>query len=227
MAICRLVKGGVCSTRGFRTAGVAAGIKYKGLNDVALIVADEPCAAAAMFTTNKVAAAPVVYDRAIVRGDRVQAILANSGCANACTGEQGMKDVCITFGSRVRFALENVLRFAGVMPRTRDSSAAYIFEASTISLRLNRCRNCESISRYTCELYENFLALTFSSDAISSIFHPGMCSCTIWAKHDIILFRVALGFLLLIVYPFVCFGRHELYTTRAAQGNAQCCASPV
>ena len=123
------------------------------------------------------------------------------------------KNVCITFGSRVRFALENVLRLAGVMPRTRDSSAAYIFETSTISLRLNRCRNCESISRYTCELYENFLALTFSPDAISSIFHPGMCSCTIWAKHDIILFRVALGFLLLIVYPFVCSGG-------AAQGNA-------
>ena len=78
------------------------------------------------------------------------------------------KNVCITFGSRVRFALENVLRFAGVMPRTRDSSAEYIFETSTISLRLNRCRNCESISRYTCELYENFLALTFSPDAISS-----------------------------------------------------------
>ena len=92
MARCRLVKGGVCSARGFRAAGVAAGIKYEGRNDVALIVADEPCAAAAMFTTNKVAAAPVVYDREIVRGGRVQAILANSGCANACTGEQGMKD---------------------------------------------------------------------------------------------------------------------------------------
>ena len=47
-----------------------------------------------------------------------------------------------------------------------------------------------------------------------------MCSCTIWAKHDIILFRVALGFLLLIAYPFVCFGRHELYANGAAQGNA-------
>jgi hypothetical protein len=56
--------------------------------------------------------------------------------------------------------------------------------------------------------------------AVASIFHPGMCSCTIWAKHDIILFRVALGFLLLIAYPFVFFGRHELYANGAAQGNA-------
>ena len=92
MSNCKIVKGGVCSAKGFRAAGVAAEIKYKGRNDVALIVADAPCAAAAMFTTNKVAAAPVVYDREIVKGGRAQAILANSGCANACTGEQGMKD---------------------------------------------------------------------------------------------------------------------------------------
>ena len=88
----KIVKGGVCSAKGFRAAGVAAEIKYRGRNDVALVVADEPCAAAAVFTTNKVAAAPVVYDREVVKAGRVQAILANSGCANACTGEQGLKD---------------------------------------------------------------------------------------------------------------------------------------
>ena len=92
MAVCRKVNGGVCSAKGFRAAGVAAEIKYRGRNDVALIVADEPCAAAALFTTNKVAAAPVVYDRAVVKGGRIQAILANSGCANACTGEGGLAD---------------------------------------------------------------------------------------------------------------------------------------
>jgi len=86
------IKGGVCSAKGFRAAGVGAAIKYEGRNDVALIVADSPCPAAAVFTANKVAAAPVVYDRAAIKGGRVQAILANSGCANACTGEQGLKD---------------------------------------------------------------------------------------------------------------------------------------
>ena len=92
MANFRVVKGGVTSAKGFRAAGVPAEIKYKGRNDVALIVADDPCAAAAVFTTNKVAAAPVLYDREVVRNGRVQAILANSGCANACTGEEGLKD---------------------------------------------------------------------------------------------------------------------------------------
>ena len=92
MSKCKLIEGGVCSAKGFRAAGVAAEIKYKGRNDVALIVADAPCAAAAVFTTNQVAAAPVLYDRGIVKGGKVQAILANSGCANACTGEDGLKD---------------------------------------------------------------------------------------------------------------------------------------
>lgn len=92
MSDCRIVKGGVCSAKGFRAAGVGAAIKYEGRNDVALIVADEPCAAAAVFTTNRVAAAPVLYDREVVKGGRIQAILANSGCANACTGEEGLKD---------------------------------------------------------------------------------------------------------------------------------------
>ena len=92
MSAIKFIKGGVCAAKGFRAAGVGAAIKYEGRNDVALIVADAPCAAAAVFTTNRVAAAPVLYDREVVAGGRVQAILANSGCANACTGAQGLKD---------------------------------------------------------------------------------------------------------------------------------------
>ena len=88
----KTIAGGVCAAKGFRAAGVPAEIKYKGRNDVALVVADAPCAAAAVFTTNAVAAAPVLYDREVVKGGRVQAILANSGCANACTGSDGYRD---------------------------------------------------------------------------------------------------------------------------------------
>ncbi len=89
---CKIVKGGVVSAAGFRAAGVVAAIKYEGRNDVALVVADEPCVAAAVFTTNAVAAAPVVYDRKVIAGGVAQAILANSGCANACTGKAGLED---------------------------------------------------------------------------------------------------------------------------------------
>ena len=88
----RKISGGVCAAKGFKAAGVPAKIKYEGRNDVALVVADAPCAATAVFTTNAVAAAPVLYDRVVVKGGKVQAILANSGCANACTGAAGYKD---------------------------------------------------------------------------------------------------------------------------------------
>ena len=86
------VDGGVTAAKGFRAAGVPAAIKYKGRLDVALLVADRPAAAAAVFTTNAVAAAPVQYDRMAVKAGRIQAIVANSGCANACTGPKGLAD---------------------------------------------------------------------------------------------------------------------------------------
>lgn len=92
MSEIKVVPGGVVSAKGFGAAGAAGAIKYEGRDDVALIVADSPCEAAAVFTTNKVAAAPVLYDRKVVKGGVVQAILANSGCANACTGESGLSD---------------------------------------------------------------------------------------------------------------------------------------
>jgi glutamate N-acetyltransferase/amino-acid N-acetyltransferase len=92
----KFIKGGVCAAKGFKASGVAAAIKYKDRKDVALIFSEEPCDAAAVFTTNKVAAAPVVYDRKAIKGGCIQAIVANSGCANACTGEQGMKDASLT-----------------------------------------------------------------------------------------------------------------------------------
>ncbi|MGI6495578.1 MAG: bifunctional glutamate N-acetyltransferase/amino-acid acetyltransferase ArgJ [Kiritimatiellia bacterium] len=83
--------GGVTSPLGFRAAGVEAAIKYAGRKDYALLVSDEPANAAAVFTTNQVAAAPVLLDRErIAAGHRIQAVAVNSGCANACTGPQGL-----------------------------------------------------------------------------------------------------------------------------------------
>lgn len=74
---------------GFRFAGVACGLKESGARDLALIVADRPAAAVGAFTTNRVAAAPVVIGRERLRAGRVQAIVVNSGNANAYTGAEG------------------------------------------------------------------------------------------------------------------------------------------
>jgi glutamate N-acetyltransferase/amino-acid N-acetyltransferase len=77
---------------GFRYAAVAAGIKKSGKPDLALIVADQPAVCAGTFTTNRVVAAPVILTRERIRSGLCQAILVNSGNANACTGEQGLAD---------------------------------------------------------------------------------------------------------------------------------------
>ena len=87
----RFVAGGVTAPKGFRAAGVEAGIKYAHRKDFALLVSDQPAAAAAVFTTNQVVAAPVQLDRAHVRSGRAQAVAINSGCANACTGKTGLQ----------------------------------------------------------------------------------------------------------------------------------------
>ena len=87
-----VIKGGVTAAKGFRAAGCAAGIKYKDRSDMAMIVCEKPCETAGTFTTNKVKAAPVVWDRAFVEEKRSsQAIVVNAGIANACTGEEGMR----------------------------------------------------------------------------------------------------------------------------------------
>lgn len=88
----------ITAVPGFRAAGVAAGIKKRGGRDLALIVADRPCAAAAVFTTNQVQAAPVLFDRELLRRrpQGIQAVVINSGCANAVTGEQGLRNAATT-----------------------------------------------------------------------------------------------------------------------------------
>jgi glutamate N-acetyltransferase / amino-acid N-acetyltransferase len=88
----RVIGGGITAPRGFRAAGVACGIKAKGGLDLALVVSDIPAQAAAVFTTNKAVAAPVVVSRRQLAASagRVSAIVVNSGCANACTGPDGM-----------------------------------------------------------------------------------------------------------------------------------------
>lgn len=86
------VTGGVCAPSGFLAAGVSAGLKRSGAPDLALVVATAEAAAAGVFTRNKAAAAPVRWSQKQVAGGVARAVVVNSGCANACTGEQGSRD---------------------------------------------------------------------------------------------------------------------------------------
>ena len=84
------IEGGITAAKGFQAAGGAAGIKKQGVKDMALVYSEVPCVAAGTFTTNIVKAAPVKWDQEIVYNHpTAQAIVCNSGIANACTGEEG------------------------------------------------------------------------------------------------------------------------------------------
>jgi glutamate N-acetyltransferase/amino-acid N-acetyltransferase len=86
--------GGVTSPRGFRAGATCAGIKSQDRDclDLGILFSEVPCTATAVFTTSKIGAAPVVLSQQRLRGSRAAALVVNSGCANACTGEQGLAD---------------------------------------------------------------------------------------------------------------------------------------
>ncbi len=87
----------VTTAAGFRAAGVTAGLKVSGKSDLALVINDGPLHnAAAVFTTNRVAAAPVHWSRQVLGDGRVDAVLLNSGGANACTGPEGFQNTHTT-----------------------------------------------------------------------------------------------------------------------------------
>ncbi|MCL2208573.1 MAG: bifunctional ornithine acetyltransferase/N-acetylglutamate synthase [Treponema sp.] len=86
------ISGGVCAPKGFLAGGIRCGIKESSpKNDLALVYSQKPCAAAAMFTQNKVKAACVTLTQENIAGGKIRAVIANSGNANACTGDDGMK----------------------------------------------------------------------------------------------------------------------------------------
>ncbi len=90
----RQKEGGVTAAKGFYAAGAEAEIKYRNRMDMALVYSEVPCRAAGTFTSNVVKAAPVLWDKNIVENSPfAQAVVVNSGIANACTGKQGM-DCC-------------------------------------------------------------------------------------------------------------------------------------
>jgi len=87
----------VTAAKGFRAAGIAAGIKQNGNPDLALVVNDGPRrAAAAVFTANRVKAAPVLWSEQVMKSGQVSAVVLNSGGANACTGPKGFQDTHAT-----------------------------------------------------------------------------------------------------------------------------------
>lgn len=89
------ITGGVTAATGFEAAGIEAGVKYQNRKDLALVYSETPCISAGVFTSNVVKAAPVTWDRELVRGGSkpIHAVVINTGIANACTGREGY-EIC-------------------------------------------------------------------------------------------------------------------------------------
>ncbi|MDA0567560.1 bifunctional glutamate N-acetyltransferase/amino-acid acetyltransferase ArgJ [Streptomonospora sp. S1-112] len=131
----------VTAPNGFRAAGVSAGLKPDGARDVAVVVNDGPSrAAAAVFTRNRVKAAPVLWSQQVAKGGRVRAVVLNAGGANACTGAPGFQDAHAT-AEHAAAALEDsageiVVCSTGIigerlpMPRLLDGVERAVAEAA-------------------------------------------------------------------------------------------------
>ena len=150
-----IIKGGVTAAKGFKAAGCEAQIKYKnGKKDMALVYSEKPCVTAGTFTTNKVFAAPVKWDRNIVYNeDFAQAVVVNSGVANACTGVEG-DNACAEEAKAVAKVLD--------VPE----NAVLIGSTGVIGMQLPVDRICAGIEKLAPMLDASLEAGTQAAEAI-------------------------------------------------------------
>ena len=136
----KIIEGGVTAAKGFEAAAAAAEIKYKGRTDMALIYSEKPCKTAGTFTTNVVKAAPVKWDRAVVESKvKSQAVIVNSGIANACTGEEGI--------GYCRETAQEAAKILGV-----DAEGVLVGSTGVIGMQLPMERVCAGIRAMTPQL---------------------------------------------------------------------------
>ena len=197
----KMIAGGVTAAKGFEAASAAAGIKYQGRDDMALIYSAAPCVAAGTFTSNVVKAAPVIWDRELIAaGGPVHAAIVNSGIANACTGEEGMRycrQTAEEAGERLGIPADSVLvastgviGFQLPMDRVRegvrllsearsDSEAAA--EAASRAIMTTDTVN----KQFACRVDADGCEVTIGGMAKGSgMIHPNMCTMLSFVTTD-------------------------------------------
>lgn len=198
----KVIDGGVTAAQGFEAAHTAAHIKYEGREDMALIYSERPCTAAGTFTTNVVKAAPVIWDRHIVREVKipVHAVVVNSGIANACTGQHGL-DICAAeakaAGQALNIPAESVLLGStGVIgmqiPEDRISAGIAALAAAKSSSRESADGAAKAIlttdthkKECACEITLGTKTVTLGGMAKGSgMIHPNMCTMLAFVTTD-------------------------------------------
>ena len=203
------IKGGVTAAKGFEAASTAAGIKYKDRTDMALIYSQVPCEAAGTFTTNVVKAAPVKWDRQVVdSGKKAQAVIVNSGIANACTGAEGFgycKDTAEAAAKYLSVDAEGVLiGSTGVigkqMPIDRLTAGIEVLAGKKNDSIENGTEVAKAIM--TTDTHEKELAVTIQVGGKtvtiggmakgSGMIHPNMCTMLAFVTTDAVITKEAL-----------------------------------
>ena len=155
---------GVTLAKGFKASGIKAGIKKSGKDDLAIIYSEKPATVAGVFTQNLVAAAPVWVSKAVAKQGIGQAIVANAGCANACTGEIG---------------LANAKKMAEITAKELNISEDGVFVASTgiIGVNLPMDKVESGIKKAATALEENG-SVAAGTAIMTTDTYPKACSFT-------------------------------------------------
>ena len=204
------ITGGVTAAKGFEAAAAAAGIKYENRTDMALVYSVKPCKVAGTFTTNVVKAAPVKWDRQIVESKiKSQAVIINSGIANACTGEEGMR-CCLETAKAAAEALkipaDGVLigstGVIGMQMPNRKIKTGYSDSGKRKNSRGAVAANAGGKSNHDHRYYGKEVAVTVEIGGKtvtiggmakgSGMIHPNMCTMLAFLTTDAVISRKAL-----------------------------------
>lgn len=204
-----IIKGGVTAAKGFEAASTAAGIKYQNRTDMAMIYSQVPCVAAGTFTTNVVKAAPVKWDRQVVEnGKQSQAVIVNSGIANACTGQEGFgycRETAKAAADCLKIDAEGVLiGSTGVigkqMPIDKLTAGIEVMARKKNSSLENGTEAAKAIM--TTDTCEKELAVTIQAGGKtvtlggmakgSGMIHPNMCTMLAFITTDAVITKEAL-----------------------------------
>lgn len=205
----KIIKGGVTAAKGFEAASAAAGIKYQGRTDMALVYSQKPCEAAGTFTTNVVKAAPVKWDKKVVESNaKPQVIVINSGIANACTGDAGM-ECCKEVAKEVAKVLETetesvLIGSTGVigmqLPVEKMKDGVHLLaKEKAEGLEMG---NLAAKAIMTTDTKEKEAAVTIELDGTtvtiggmakgSGMIHPNMCTMLAFITTDAVISKEAL-----------------------------------
>lgn len=204
-----IIKGGVTAAKGYEASSTAAGIKYQDRTDMAMVYSRVPCVAAGTFTTNVVKAAPVKWDQQVVAGGaKAQAVIVNSGIANACTGAEGFgycEDTAQAAAEALGIAKDGVLiGSTGVIgrqiPIDKLTAGIRVLAKEKNDTLENGTAAAKAIM--TTDTCEKELAVTFDAGGKtvtlggmakgSGMIHPNMCTMLSFITTDAVISKEAL-----------------------------------